>query len=208
MFNIKSLLRQCSLAIVFTAAAAAAQAGPTSFHVAVDTHALPAQTSLISLQFAGTAAATPLSAVISNRMGAFDGVSLTGNVDVTAAGISMSNLFYQDGNFADFSGLFGGLFSFDIAFSGDYAAQMGGEVSSLFISLLDLGLNTLSGTDVAGVGGFDFAQGAAVKPVMADAQFITITPNPDAVVPEPSQWLLMLAGLALLGATLRRRAQG
>ena len=204
MFNIKNLINKFLLALCLTAAASGAIAAPTSYHVAVDTTSLGGA-GLISLGFGQTGNAGLVTATVSQLTGQVGAVTPTGAVTLSPSGFSIANTVTADGNFADIDALLGGLFSFDIAFSGNFLSETGLEVSSLYISLLDGGYQPLAGDAFTGIGAFSIAQGAGVSYRTPFANFITITANPEAVVPEPAALLLLLTGFGLMVVMVKRR---
>lgn len=207
MFNIKSLINQCLLAASLAVAATGAIAGPTSFHVAIDSGRLAQNTpGYITLSFSQTGNAGAVVASVSNLTGNTGTVVQTGAVSGGDSAFTIANTVNADGNFADISALFGGLFSFDISFSGNFMNEAGTDVSTLLINLFDTSYVALVGDEFSGIGSFNVAQGSGVASTIVRAPYISITPLATAEVPEPSQLMLMLAALAIMGVMVRRRA--
>lgn len=204
MFNFKKLLQQCAASLVLASAAAGAFAGPTSFHVTVDTSTLTGF-GLLSLSFAQSGGASPVLATISNLTGNTGSVAFAGDASGSPGAFTIGNAYDLNGNFADTEATFGGKFDFDISFVGDFLAKTGNEVSSLYVLLLDTDYSARAGDAVTGVGGFNLVQGSDIAILQGLRAFIDIQPNPAAAVPEPSQLLLMLAALAIMGAMVKRR---
>lgn len=206
MFNLKSLLNQCLFAAALAGAAVGASAAPTSFHVNVDTTSLSGP-GLLSLGFGQTGGAGLVTATVSNLTGSTGAIAPTGDVVLGANSFTIANSVVPDGSFADIDALFGGMFGFDIAFTGDFMNETGSEVSSLYLYLLDSAYGTLAGDQFTGVASFTIGQGVDIVADPTNLGFVSIAPLAAAAVPEPSQLLLMLAGLAMMGAVIRRRAR-
>lgn len=201
MTTAKTFIRKCLLAIALAGTALGAIAGPTSFHVDINTTTLSGA-GLISLSFSKLGLAGPVTAQVSNFMGPISTVTGTGSA-ATAGGYSIANGPGTD-NFLDFEALFGGTFSFDIAFTGNFMDETGLDTSSLFVSLLDFGYNSLAGDPLFGVASFTVQPGVGIVAKADFPAFAAINANATAV-PEPSSMLMMMTGLGLVGFTARRR---
>ncbi|GGE67460.1 NF038129 family PEP-CTERM protein [Massilia psychrophila] len=196
MINAKTFLRQCLLALTLAATALGALAGPTSFHVNLNTSAL-AKPTYIDLFFSAASNAAPASATVSNFTGAFGTVDYAdGAVVFNADGsITIGNSPFS--NMVGFNVLFGDTFGFDVSFNSDFLNGNSIDGSTFSVSALDAGLNPIGGPLVT----FDLFGGAGIA-VGADGQFASVT-----AVPEPSELLLMMTGLGLIGFVHRRRKQ-
>lgn len=196
MINAKTFLRQCLLAVTLAATALGALAGPTSFHVNLNTSAL-AKPTYIDLFFSAASNAAPASATVSNFTGAFGSVDYAdGAVVFNADGsITIGNSPFS--NMVGFKVLFGDTFGFDVSFNSDFLNGNSIDGSTFSVSALDAGLNPIGGPLVT----FDLFGGAGIA-VGADGQFASVT-----AVPEPSELLLMMTGLGLIGFVHRRRKQ-
>jgi hypothetical protein len=199
MFNVKTLLRQCLLAVALAGASLGALAGPTSFHVELETAGL-ANAQYIDFFFSKIGAAPDATVTISNFTGDslavdyFEGaVTFNGGGSVTIAnGPDFSNM-------VDYTAAFGGMFGFDLVFSTDFLASSSLDSSVFSISVLDGGLAPLSGS----LAQFELsASGIAA----VAAERYTITALAPTAVPEPSDLLMMVTGLGLVGLVRRRRA--
>lgn len=195
MINAKTFLRQCLLAVALVGTSLGALAGPTNFHVDLNTNGL-ANAQFIDLFFAKADLAPPATATVSNFTGAFGAVdyfegavTFNGDGSVTIGNDPFSNL-------VDFNAVFGGTFGFDISFSSDFLNGSSTDGSTFSVSVLDAGLNPLTGAALAR---FDLYGSAGIAR-SANEQFATVT-----AVPEPSDMLMMLTGLGLVAFTVRRR---
>jgi hypothetical protein len=198
MINTKTLIRQCLLALALAGSALGAVAGPINFHVDLDTTSLSGATGMIDLYFSKVGLAGPVTARVSNITGATGVISTLGDVSIDAAGriVIASGPGFE--NFGDIAAMFGDKFGFDVAFSGDFMNETGSDGSTLYVSLLDSDFQPLAG-DIFGVARFDVVPGIGiVSNGMAPIAAIT-------AVPEPSDALLMMTGLGLVGFMVRRR---
>jgi hypothetical protein len=198
MFNVKTLLRQCLLAVALAGASLGALAGPTSFHVELDTAGL-GNAQYIDFFFSKIGAAPDATVTVSNFTGdslavdyAEGAVTFNGGSVTIANGPDFSNL-------VDYTAAFGGMFGFDLVFSTDFLASSSLDNSMFSISVLDAGLAPLAGT----MAQFELS-GTGIAVVSAGRY--TITPLAATAVPEPSDLLMMVTGLGLVGLVRRRRA--
>lgn len=200
MFNVKTFLRQAALALALAGSSLAAMAAPVSFHVNVDTSGRSGVGAL-DLMFQ-TFGSTPVSATLSNFSSAPGAATMAEQVTFNPDGsIVLANL-PDFGSYLKFDLNLGGVFGFDILFSDDQAMDVGAEDSMLSIGLYDA-VGVLG--DPFGIVRFELKPGQGIATPYADAEFAQVSAL-TAAVPEPSDWLLVATGLALLGASLRRRA--
>lgn len=193
-------LRRATLAVVLAALSGLASAGVM---VSIDTRTFGVAGGYLDFQFSSPGNGVEATALMSNLVG-FDHAVLDLNENVTpqGGGYLFSNLAFNELAFAvDFNSVF----SFDLSFAGA-ADPVSGYISNFSISAFDTMGNL--------VGNYDPVSGAI-------AQYLWTPPttpggggtigngpgDPDAVttVPEPSDWLLSLTGLALMALVLRRR---
>ena len=203
MFNIQNLLRQAMLALVLCGATLAAHADviPNSFRVTINSTGI-ADATFLDMSFASFGGAAEAIATVSNLQGAFGAVdSSTDGVDFLPGGVfTISN---QGTNYLTHSITPGGSFSFDVVFSGAFLTEMGGFESFFSAALLGIDYMPLGGEFGDAI--FSIVQlsadaAAAVTFSTSDIGAVSATE-----VPEPSELLLMLTGLALIGAMARRR---
>lgn len=204
MFNFTNTFRQALLALILGAASLAAHAGVLpAYRVSVDTSSL-LSSGFLDLTFNSFAGSPGATATISNLQGAFGAIDLVeGAVGNPAPGV------YTIADDAGFNLLshavtFGGLFSFDLAFSGDFLSVAGNQSSVFSVGLLDIDLNAIGNPE--GVATFDVTQlsdlGDPATIAVGIDSYATVTINP---VPEPSEMLLMLTGLTMFCCVARRR---
>lgn len=201
-----SALRRGALALALTAAAGLASA--QSMHVVLDTSSFGSN-GWLDLQFNPASVPAVSASALVDHLAGFDGAvapQLNGDVQAQAGGA------FLFGNSTDWNDLFhavhfGGKVSFDVSFSG-LADPSPAAIPSLFsVSLYGAdGVTQLGHPDADGsllsLSWNPAASGAGqVGVTVTDAGVAGVSP-----VPEPSAWLMLGAGLALLGVAKRRRA--
>ena len=205
--NVFPTLRRGALALALTAVASLASA--QSMHVVLDTSGLSANSSgWLDLQFNPASVPAVAASALVDHLSGFDGASapqLNGGVQAQAGGFLFANS-------TDWNDLFhavhlGGKVSFDVSFSG-LPDPSPAAIPSLFsVSLYGAdGVTQLGHPDINGsllsLSWNPAASGAGqVGVAVVDAGVASVSP-----VPEPSAWLMLGAGLALLG--LARRSPG
>jgi len=195
MFNFKNLL----LSIALLCGAGAAAAGP-SYHVTLDTRAHAGLSGLLDFTFlAGNPDAPDTTATLSNFSGAFGAEA--GRIGEVAGAIpgQVSLIDAAGDNWLTQAVNLGGIFSFDITFDDGYLANAGLDGSTFALSLYNEDFSQYIGIDGPLVR-FDVLPG-----------FIMVSDNNDiariALIPEPSELLLVLTGLMMMGVAMRRRAR-
>lgn len=185
MLNIQSFARKLLVALALVAGAGAAQAGPL-YHVDLNTGAYAGTSGNIDFYLSRDAGAPASTITLSNFVGALQ--AAPGDIIGDVTGDLPGALFF--GSTAGYNSYFqavdfGGHFTFDIEFGGDFATTESG-IASLFAATLYSATDELSG----------------------GVQFVLVPQvdgTPGGVVPEPSDMALMLTGLAMVGFIGRRR---
>jgi len=199
MFNVKTFLRQAVLALALAGSSLAAMAGPMGFHVNVDTRGRSG-TGWLDVMFNGSSVA-PITATLRNfssPVGAVtDEFQVTFNPDGSIGLVNMPDI----GSYLTFDLILGGSFGFDVLFSDDQSSDMT-EGGSLLSIALGQGDEVLG--DPFGIVQFELRPGQGIALPDPDRAFATVD-RIAADLPEPADWLLVATGLALLGASLRRR---
>jgi hypothetical protein len=200
MFNFNNLLARALLAFTLAAGAGAAVAGPT-YHVDVNTAALGGASGYLDFLIVGQGDTATTTATLSHVMGNFSGDVYTDNTSGSVAAGATLGSSASWNEFALWAG-FGGTFSFDVSFDqaiDDIAGAL------LQIALLDSNFGYLAPT-TGDIAQFSLAPGQPIG--LTPSAFATISLLPDVSdVPEPSDWMMMATGLALLGFSLRRRVR-
>lgn len=199
-------MRRAALALALAAAASVASA--QTLHVELDTslYSASGNSGWLDLQFnPGNLPAVAASALIGNLVGFGDaaGAVLSGDVQQQGAGYLFKNSTDYNDLFRTVS--FGGKVSFDVTFSGLADPSSAAIPSAFSLALYGAdGTTQLGNPDANGnllvLNWMPSASGAGVANVGYAAAGLAVS-----AVPEPSAWLLMGAGLALVGGLARRR---
>jgi len=201
MFNFKTLLTRTLLALALATGAGAALAGST-YHVDIDTSALAGGSGYLDFLMTDQGDSAFTTATLSHFSGNFSGATITSGI---AAGSAAAGGVVSTGGGWNELGLwatFGGQFGFDVTF--DQATDS--LIGSLFqVALLDADFRYFAPTS-GSIAEFNVAPGQPIG--LIPSAFATISLVPDVSdVPEPSDWMMMATGLALLGFSLRRRVR-
>jgi len=201
-------LRRALLALALGACASLASAAST-FHVELDTLSLPS-TGWIELMFNPGGATSPLAQVSLTGFTGF-GDSSTAELTGNASGSLAAGYTFVNNDVGGWNGLFhavdfGGKIGFNVSFSG--AADPGAGAASVFsVALYNQAQDALLGTNdsTGALVLLNWTPEGTVVPTMLNN---TIGTSVSAVsaVPEAQTWLMLGAGLALLGGVARRRA--
>ncbi len=212
--NLFNVLRGTVLALAMVGAVGQAAAADNQYHVVIDASSL-AGSGWLDLQLnPGQFSAPTAFATLSHFSGNLDfsqaaqvAGAVTGSLPGTvqfANSTAYNDLFHAVN--------FGAKFSFDVTFNGGFLNTQSNAGSAFGLSLYAADQATTLGNADANTGNLltfnlNPAAGAGqfgnVSKVIYDSNIVTVT-----AVPEPSEWLLMLSGFAVLGvATRRRRAQ-
>jgi hypothetical protein len=200
-------LRRALLALALGACASLASAAST-FHVELDTSSF-ASTGWIDLQFNPGDPSSPWAQASLSGFTGF-GDSSTAQLSGNASGSLAGGYTFGNNDAGGLNGLFhavdfGGKIGFNVTFSG--AADPGAGFGSAFsVALYNqeqnalLGTNDPTGTLVL----LNWTPEGTVVPTMLNNTIATSVSAVSAV-PEAQTWLMMGAGLALLGGMARRR---
>ena len=179
------------LALMLVTGAGAASAGPT-YQVTIDTEGLSG-TGMLDFAFLGLESAGAATAYLSNFSGDFGDFWLEGDASGDRdTGILLGNsVFFND--YLQAVNL-GGVFRFNVMF--DFAGE--GDGMTLGVALYDEFFTTYLGAE-GNLVQFDLMPGSGVTVSAADGVARV------AEVPEPASMAMLLAGLMLLGWTMRQR---
>lgn len=204
VLNFGRTLRHTVLALLLAGAASVAAAA--TYHVDIDTSAY-AGTGYLDLSFiAGNSDAAAATATVSNFSGALGALmSQDGDVSGTLAGTASfgNGSFYNDVYHAV---TLGGLFSFDVDFSGSFLSASSNSGTTFAVGLLDATQGAYLGAEPALLT-FELASNNGVTAAgVTPTTFSSIaTIRAVSAVPEPSAWLLLLGGVAVVLVSARRR---
>ena len=191
--------RQCLLAVTLAGSALGALAAPINYHVTLDTRsaAFPA-TGLLDLSFGALVGASPATATVRNFSTNVGAVAYADGavVDNGNGSFVISNDTNTIINYLDLATTFGGFINFDVTFDDGFLTSSGFN-STFAVSLFDDSFNYLGNS--LGDLTFELAPGVGIT-VNSNSPFATAS-----AVPEPSELLLMMTGLGLVGFMVRRR---
>jgi hypothetical protein len=201
MHTIYSVTRKLLAPLVLVLSAGVALAGPT-YHVTVDTSGFAESTGLIDFFYNVQGGGVVSEITLNNFSGNIGGEFAPRVGDVTGAlpGTLVFAATEGDQELTQVAN-FGGAFSFDLAFGSDFATLPGG-VSSLFsVAFFNDDFSAYLGAPG------DLVQ-FNLMPMNGNAPggiVVTVADPAATVVPEPSNLLLMMTGLGLVGFMVRRR---
>ena len=197
-------LRRALLALALGACASLASAAST-FHVELDTSSF-ASTGWIDMQFNPGSPSSPLAQVSLTGFTGF-GDSGTAQSSGNVGGSLACGYTFVNNHAGGLNGLFhavnfGGKIGFDVTFSG--AADSGAGFGSAFsVALYNQAQDTLLGTNdpTGSLVLLNWTPAGTVVPTMLNNTIATSV----TAVPEAQTWLMLGAGLALVGGIARRR---
>lgn len=200
-------LRRALLALALGACASLASAAST-FHVELDTSSF-ASTGWIDMQFNPGGVSSPLAQVSLSGFTGFGDAS-TAQLIGNAYGSLAGGYTFVNNDGGGRNGLFhavdfGGKIGFDVTFSG--AADPGaGFGSAFYVGLYNQAQDAVLGTDdpSGALVLLNWTPAGTVVPTMLN-NTIGTSVNAVSAVPEAETWLMLGAGLALVGGVARRR---
>ncbi len=200
MFNFKSLVQQAILACALVLGASPAFAGPV-YHVSINTAAIAEPTGIMTFDFLGMDVVDVATATLSNFSGAFGAEESRGTaVTDIAGGYSFASGFE---GYLTRAVTLGGIFGFDITFADGFSGNDGATFS---IALYNNDYSSYLGLD-GNLVAFELVPEMGGEPsfvtVSEDNAFASVS-ELSGEVPEPSDLLLMLTGLAMAGLVTRR----
>jgi hypothetical protein len=185
------LLRKMALALALAACCGAASAGLV--HVSIDTSTFGVSSGFIDMELG--AAGGPLAlATVSNLVGFAATPDIEWGVEQVAGGYKFRS---DTVNLLSHAASFGGLLSFDLAFTGDIDPT-GSFVSAFKIAAFD-GANYLGNFDPATGALATFLWTPSLTSDRGGELSFTVFDASVNVVPEPADVLLMAIGLAAIG---------
>lgn len=204
MFNFSTTIRQALAALVLAACSIAAQAGVIpSYHVTVNTAIASGTSGYVDFDFASLLGAPGATATLSNLQGAFGPIDDIVSHDWSETVPGTFTLPAVGPSYLSFMADFGGMFSFDLAFDGDFLTSPSDLVNVLSVIFYDADLLPLAG-------GASTVQFELFSPTDVSGPSVGVSFNADianvANVPEPSMLLLVLTGLAIAAVVARRRS--
>ena len=208
MTNFTTTIRSALLALALAGSTALASADTLpSYHVVINSTSM-AGDGWLDMEFSpANGASAGASATLSHFSGNFGSIAeMTGDVAGTV-GTTITL-----GNSTSYNDLFrslvlGGSFSFDVSFGGAYA-NTAGDGTTLSVGLMNSDASGYLGNPAGSLIQFDLTpmQGSTPGSIgLTNMASDITTVGPVTAVPEPTEYLMMLAGLGLVGALARRR---
>lgn len=198
-----SLLRRAALAVALAAGAGLASAG--TVRVAIDTATFGAPSGYLDMQLSASSGVPLATALVSNMVG-FDSSAFIDAFGVTP--VAGGYLFRNDTSNDLFHAVsFGGILSFDLTFAGE-PDPLTSYQSRFLVSAFDDNIVPMGEYDPVTGGLAEFTWTPALGAGGVASIAIDVADANVTVVSEPSDVLLMGAGLAAMALIRRRRRLG
>lgn len=204
--------RRTAIALALSGLAALAGAAElpagSSFHAQIDTSAFSGA-GWLDLQFnPGMLPAVGATVTLSHFTGAFGSEFY---LEGGASGSLLSSITLS--NSSGFNDMFqsltlGGQFGFDVSFGGAYTSTAGTVGTTFSVGLLSADQTSYLGNPDGVLFQVELTPMLGSAPASTSLTMLAGNVASISAVPEPSSWLMLAAGMTLLGAAVRRQKQG